>query len=94
MLYLEGDTTRCPTLALRRLFLLALYHWLCTASDSLIRTLANGRGLSKVFAVELLRSPFYLCVPPHVLTVLSTEMHYYSSSAGSIKLTVDCHFRR
>ena len=95
MLYLEADNTLCQKLALRQLFLSTLYHWLNATSDDLFLMLSHEcESLSRVCAVELLRSPFYLCVPPHVLTVLSTEMHYYSSSAGSIKLTVDCHFRR
>ena len=77
MLYLEGDNSRCPTLALRQLLLPMLHGWLSTVSDRLFHTLSeHSESLGKVVAVELLRSPFYLCVLPRILTLLSDEMHY------------------
>ena len=77
MLYLEGDNTRCPILALRQLFLSTFYHWFGTVSDRLFLKLSeHSESLGKVVAVELLRSPFYLCVLPRILTLLSDEMHY------------------
>ena len=36
MLYLEGDNTRCPSRALRRLFLSTLYHWLSIDRKSVV----------------------------------------------------------
>ena len=77
MLYVEGDDTRCPTLALRQVFLLTLYHWLTAASHELFLVFSGDReSLSGIVVVELLRSPFYLCVAPHILTLLSDEMYH------------------
>ena len=77
MLYLEGDNTRCQKLALRQLFLSTLYDWFSAISDRLLFTLSYGReGLSTVCAVELLRSPFYLYVSPHIPTLPSDEMNH------------------
>ena len=77
MLYLEGDDTHCPTLALRQVFLSTLYHWLSGASDELFRILTGDReSLSSVLAAELLRSPFYLCVSLHIHTIISVEMYH------------------
>ena len=76
-LYLEGGNTRCPTRALRQLFLSTLYHWLSTASEELLRALSvYCESLSNVFAVKLLRSPFYLYVSPHIPALLSAEMYH------------------
>ena len=71
MLYLEGDNTLCQKLALRQLFLSTLYHWFSATSDDLLLTLSREcESLSRVCAVELLRSPFYLYVSPHIPTLL------------------------
>ena len=79
MLYLEGDNTLCQKLALRQLFLSTLYHWVSATLDHLLLTLSRGReGLSRVCAVELLRSPFYLYVSPHIPTLLSVEIKRHS----------------
>ena len=76
MLYLEGDNTLCQKLALRQLFLSRLYHWFRATSDRLPFTLSRGsEGLSRVYAVELLRSPFDLYVSPHMPTLLSVEIN-------------------
>ena len=77
MLYPEGGNTRCPTRALRQLFLSTLYHWFSATSDRLLFTLSRGReSLSRIGAVELLRSPFYLYVSPNMPTLLSVEMYH------------------
>ena len=78
MLYLEADNLQCPTRALRQLFLYTLYHWLSSTSNNLFSTLVEGRSesLSRVVAVELLRSPFYLYVSLHMPTLLSVEMYH------------------
>ena len=77
MLYLEGDNTRCPTRALRQLFLSTLYHWISATSDDLFLTLSLDReSIGGVCAVELLRSPFYLYVSLHIPTLLSDEMNH------------------
>ena len=79
MLYPKGDNTRCPTLALRRLILPVLYNWLSTESNNLFDVLlesSSSETLSGVIAVELLRSPFYLCVALHIPTLLSVEMYH------------------
>ena len=76
MLYLEGDTARCPSLALRQLFLSTLYHWFSATSVELYLTLSREcQSLSKVCAVELLRPPFYLYVSPYIPTLLSVEIN-------------------
>ena len=76
MLYLEGDNTLCQKLALRQLFLSTLYHWFSAISDDLFLTLSHEvESLSEVCAVELLRSPFYLYVSPHIPTMLSVEIN-------------------
>ena len=77
MLYLEGDDTRCPTLALRQVFLSTLYHWLSAAMDELFLVLSRDRkSVSDIVVVELLRSPFYLCVVPYIPTLLSDEIYH------------------
>ena len=77
MLYHEGDNTRCPTRALRQLFLSTLYHWLSAASDVLFLVLSREcESLSRIVAVELLRSPFYLCVSPLIPILLSVKMYH------------------
>ena len=78
MLYLEGDNTLCQKLALRQLFMSTLYHWFSAISDGLLLTLYKYEceSLSRVCAIELLRSPFYLCVSPHIPTLLSVEMYH------------------
>ena len=74
MLYLEEDNTRRPTRTLRQLFLPTLIRWLSVASNYLFRLIAdNSEGLGRIIAVELLRSPFYLCVSPHIPTLHSVE---------------------
>ena len=71
MLYLEGDNTLCQKLSLRQLFLSTLYHWVSATSDHLLLTLSSScESLSRVCALELLRSPFYLYVSPHIPTLL------------------------
>ena len=71
----ERDNTRCPTLAIHRLFFSTLYHWVSATSDQLFSTLSRKcESLSAVCALELLRSPFYLCVSPHIPMLLSVEM--------------------
>ena len=75
-LYHERDNTQCPTRALRQLFLSTLYHWLSAASDELFILLSREcQSLSRIVAVELLRSLFYLCVAPHITTLLSVEIN-------------------
>ena len=77
MLYHEGDNTLCQKLALRQLFLSTLYHWFSATSDDLLLTLSREcESLSRDSAVELLRSPFYLYVSPHIPTLLSVEMYH------------------
>ena len=72
MLYLEGDNTRRPTRTLRQLFLPTLIRWLSVALNDLFYLIAgNSEGLGRIIAVELLRSPFYLCVAPHIPILLS-----------------------
>ena len=79
MLYLEGDDTRCPTLALRQVFLSTLDHWLSATSVELFKVLSRDReGLRGIVVVELLHSPFYLCVAPHIPTLLSVEINRHS----------------
>ena len=80
MLYLEGDNARCPIHALRQLFFSALYHWFTFVSDILLFSLSDDSGnpswgLRNVVTVELLRSPFYLYVSPHIPTLLSVEIN-------------------
>ena len=73
-LYFEGDKIRCPTITLRKLLFSTLYHWFGAASnDMLLRLSDNRKGLNRVVALELLRSPFYLYVSPHIPTLLSVE---------------------
>ena len=77
MLYLEEDDKRCPTLALRQVFLSTLCHWLNAASENLFFELSDdSERLIKVVVVELLHSPFYLCVSPHIPTLLSDEIYH------------------
>ena len=74
--YLERNNTRYPALALRILFMATLYRWFNTASNSLFLVLIYvAEGLSGAFAVELLRSPFYLCVLPYILIFFSIVMY-------------------
>ena len=76
-LYHERDNTRCPTRALRQLFLSTLYHWLSAAMDELFLVLSGDRkSVSDIVVVELLRSPFYLCVVPYIPTLLSDEIYH------------------
>ena len=67
-LYLEESDTQDTTPALRRLFVSTLHHWVSIALNGLLNVAIGGGGLNRVLAVEILRSPFILCVPPNILT--------------------------
>ena len=78
-IYLEGNNTICQKRALRQLFLSTLFHWFSATSDGLFLKLSRNCGsLSKICAVELLRSPFYLYVSPHIPSLLSVEINRHS----------------
>ena len=67
-LYLKESDTQDTTPALRRLFVSTLHHWVSITSTGLLNVAIDGGGLNRVLAVEILRGPFILCVPPNIFT--------------------------